>query len=592
MSSKDADLEEDSELVAHRASRVHAWLEPVLRNSAAAKQAYRFKDRLKPWTDIRSKVLARRNDPKRPQSNYQPCDVSDASGFRIVKLFNAEVPEALDQLLALLKTDLQPGDANGKLNSVMEIEFHTSRRLSDPLSIYQEVQSVVQKHGFTLKQPIADAGGNAASSYSSVHVVVECTASGVVCRSEIQLRSVFEEAWGEISHRLKYAPAKIARALGGGAASALDDEPSSDFLLHLDALKSLTDGCAQYADLINRELQRRVTGPADRKPTPLDPAGKSAALFTDYGEEMRKRVEQAYRARSEAVDAKPAARADAFRRAADQFREIVRTFPEPKSDDDSRLLDVLREELAYCNMFTKNAELRDQAEQTYRELVTKRPDRVSILLRLGQLRRDAGDYAEGKSLMERGLKVAAEQPDPDPDVRQQVNWVLRRDLAYVCWRLVDLDPGRSDAAALLDEAIKHSETSLEYVKNEDQRLNTLQNLLYYLVDVWNRLPAGQKELPATRGREVLNELRPKVDLENWGIEELDSVERAEFEFGDRARAKAAASVIIRKLAARTAAMREERNLSHARAFEALSHDERDMYLYAQDVLASGPLTER
>ncbi len=271
-------LKTECEFAVYRAGVVHSWLDPILRRSLAAERAYAFKGRTKTADDIFNKVQGRRNheDLAQRQPKYRPSDVTDASGFRIVKLFNAEVPQALNDLLSLLKTSLPGGKVDGRLkggglNGVREIEFHTSRRQDDPLSIYEQVKAVVEMHGLVLRPP------SKASSYSSVHVLLACeVGQDVGAWSEIQLRSVFEEAWSEISHRLKYAPAKLARALNSDPGT--EHEALSDLLLHLDALKSLTDGCAQYADLINRQLQSLATSSSK---TGAQPVGCDGKVFGD-----------------------------------------------------------------------------------------------------------------------------------------------------------------------------------------------------------------------------------------------------------------------------------------------------------------------
>lgn len=581
MSNTDDEFNQECEVAAHRATRIHEWLEPLLRTSPAATGVHSFKGRCKKWDEIRKKVVARRNDTKRPQRDYKVSDVTDASGFRLVNLFNAQVPESLDLLLALLKTNLPPGPAKGSVKQVKEIEFHTSRRLDDPLSIYAAVKSAVEKYGYTLES------SKAASSYSSVHVVLECQADGVTACCEIQLRSVFEEAWGEISHNLRYAQEKAALALGD---SAIKDPIPKEYWLHLDALKSLTDGCAQYADLINRHIQKVRAGPANRgvQTTPLDSNDRSAAVFSGYGEKLHNRVIAAYGLRSKAVAAdSPDARGSGFLKAAQAFQEVVDSFPKVETDEARRHLDVLREEIAYCGMFSGNADLKARAEITYRELCQTRPERVSVWLRLGQLRRDAEDYVEAKTLMEEGLRVCKKNTDPDQDVQRQANWLLRRDLAYVCWRLFDLNPGRPDAASLLADAITYSEESLAYVRTKMQGQNTWLNLLYYLVAQFE-LPGGQNDRSVKRAKEVLEELR-RVPLGSRSVEELDTIARAEMAVGDLGLAKLAARPIVQKLGERIAEIKRERNFSYTRAFDSLSHDERDMFLKAQQILAhEGP----
>lgn len=579
------ELIEECEALAYRASRIHAWLDPVLRDSPAAGRAYAFKDRLKTSDDIRNKVLGRRNheDLAQREPDYSPARVTDASGFRIVKLFNAEVPEALDQLLGLLKTSLPAGKLNGRLNDggVREIEFHTSRRLDDPLSIYPAVKAVVERHQFALKSPIAG------TSYSSVHVLVDCEVGteGKELRatSEIQLRSVFEEAWSEISHRLRYEPAKTARATG--AAPAPEDGSTSEVWLHLDALKSLTDGCAQYADLINRQIRgAAASGKDPDPPRPLDEAEKSASLFAGCGATVHQKVKDAYHQRTAASESKDATeRENAFLRAVEAFQAAIDVFPE---NGNALLRDVLREELAFCLMFSGYGDPRNKAEQIYRELMEKSPDRVSVLLRLGQLRRDAGAYVEAAALMEKGLATAQSKPDTDPEVARQTNWLLRRDLAYIYWRLSESDPAREGAAASLQRSVELSDQAIDFAKTEAQHLNTRLNLIYYLVDLCNKLPGEECGAYEAQARSVLEYLRPKVTPENRSLKELDSLERGEVLFGDKVRAKTWAGVISQAIGQQLTKIREERGASHGVAFDALSQDERDMYLFAQEVLAS------
>jgi ppGpp synthetase/RelA/SpoT-type nucleotidyltranferase len=575
-----SNLKDECDLVAYRAGRVHQWLEPLLRGSAAAEHAYSFKGRTKTSDDIRYKVLARLN---RGQEKFVAGNVTDASGFRIVKLFNAEVPEALDQLLALLKTTLGPGPLKGRLrgSGVREIEFHTSRRRDDPLSIYSDVQTVVAKHGFTLTD------GGKSSSYSSVHVLLDCEVGvapnhDVGC-SEIQLRSVFEEAWGEISHRLKYAPAKIAHALS--AQAEIPDGPLSDLLLNLDALKSITDGCAQYADLINRQMAHLASGQAEREPQPLDHAEASAAQFASFSPAVREAVQRAYNLRTSAARSRPEEQPQAFQKAAEAFHEAIEIFPEPTTENEREPGYRLREELAFCYMFSGNKELRNQAEKIYRELLIAWPGRVSVLLRLGQIRRDADDYAEASKLMEEGLSLADARPDPDPEVQRRISWLLRRDLAYIYWRITDIGASESDALALMQSATDLSKAALDYAKSDSQQLNTRLNLLYYMADLNKRVAADAREVLAAQATELLAYVRPKVDLDQWRSESLDSLARAEVEFGGFDRGVVAARVVAKRFGARIAEIVEERRCSRAVAFDSLTRDERDMFLYAQDLLA-------
>jgi hypothetical protein len=97
-------------------------------------------------------------------------------------------------------------------------------------------------------------------------------------------------------------------------------------------------------------------------------------------------------------------------------------------------------------------------------------------------------------LMEAGLAAEKAQRDLGrEEVAQQTSWILRRNLAYICWRLVDLDPARADAASLLRRAIELTEEAMRYAETESQHLNASLNLLDYLVELWKKLPASEKQ---------------------------------------------------------------------------------------------------
>ena len=339
--------------------------------------------------------------------------------------------------------------------------------------------------------------------------------------------------------------------------------------------------------MINRQLQSFSTLPADREPKPLDAATKSAAQFASCSKKIRDAVRQAYRLRTEALATEDGPnRALAFQRAADAFLAIVTDFPIPTTDEQERLRNVLREEVAFCYMFTKNAELRIRAEKIYRELLVAWPDRVSVMLRLGQLCRDAGEFAEARKLMESALALAEANPEEDADGQRQTNWVLRRDLAYIYWRLTDLDWSRDDALQLLRRAVEFSEAAIGYARGDNQLGNTRENLLYYLADIWKRFPSDRRKQDEMRGKELLTELRSKVDLEKSATEILDTLVRAEAAFGELQRSKAAAKVVNQRLREKIEIICRDKHCSHTVAFDSLSRDERDMYLNSQEVLAA------
>ena len=467
---------------AYSAGEVHDWLEPLL-SKMVRKERYTFKGRKKGMTGILSKVHARRNSG---DAEFGPHDVTDASGFRIVELLNREVPEALDLLLTKLNGPLEAGEVNGRLAAVREIEFHTSRPITDPLSIYRRVEGIVAKHGRVLKPPKPGRD----STYSSVHVLLDCeVGSGAsTCRacSEIQLRSVFEEAWSEISHRVRYAPTKAARAQLGG--SMEQNESLTDLFWHLDALKAITDGCAQYADVIDLQLSRLYAVNEKREVTAVDPAEQSASLFRKCGEALFAKAREAYRLRSQAQNDSVNRKA-LYQKAANLFRVLHESICElPEAQLFTDLNYRAEEEFAFCLMGA-GGESRVEAEIIYRRLHELMPSKPSIKLRLGQLRRDALDYEEARTLMREGLQVVGKE---EPFSKPLLDFLLRRDLAYIDWAMVDRDRKRPDALDLLYEATHLSEEAIEYAPDLERKLSAALNLLYYLCDIHDLSPDDQR----------------------------------------------------------------------------------------------------
>lgn len=589
---KDIQLDDECKRLAHDARSVHEWLKPILQQSAAAKGAYAVKDRLKPWHEIRQKVMAKRLDPdlKKRKPDYKPARVTDASGFRIVSLFNSDIPDALDKFLALLVTP-PPGPGRFSDPCVKQIIFYSSRRDGDPLSIKPEVERVVGEHKL---KGVYEIPEESASSYSSVHVIIETEiGSGddlVSAHSEIQLRSVFEEAWSEINHRLLYAPAKRARAATETDATPGTEARESDH--HLDALKSLTDGCAQYADLIKRQFLDSQPDPAKRAPKSVEPIKASLAAFQKCPRNVIAEIEKAFqlRAQAEEMPSEDPGRPGAFANAAEAIKAALDLLTNSVKGDSEKaaaerlgMQQILIEERAYCLMFTANSELLSQAEQLYRELLAQGREEVSVYFRLGQICRDEGHYDEAKVFLEEAVSRAEANPEANHPMS-----VIRRDLGYVCWRLFDLSPTKESMLHHLREAIQLTELAVDTASNETQLLSARNNLLYYHMDVLPWTEGTQKADLLEKITTGLEFFRSRWDVEHWTTLRLDTLLRAEHLVGDAEKARTIATDIIRRLHGRMAEISKSTTLPQSRIerLNLLSRDEQDMLLFAQEIAAT------
>jgi ppGpp synthetase/RelA/SpoT-type nucleotidyltranferase len=592
-------LQAECEVAAFRAQQVHQWLKPLLANSPAATSAYTFKDRLKPFHEIKAKVVGKRGheNPRLRKLNYSPRDVSDASGFRIVCLFNAEIPVALNNLFDLIAL---PGDRNAggrfERDAVREVIFYSSRRNDDPLSILDAVRMVVDEHRHTDVFDVPSAPeGQKGSSYSSVHVVVRAVieAPGVepiVASSEIQVRSVFEEAWGEINHRLLYAPRKRARSIG----NALDQDAEEKTLLaHLDALKSLTDGCAQYADLINTQLGMLRSAMDLPHPKIVDPPEEMLKPFAVVGERRRAVIQAAFdcKSKAEASNEVGPDREALFAEAAARFEEAIRALDSGAKHLErgvhERLSSILFEQLAYCYMYGGGSDRLGRAESLFELLLRGDLENVDVALRLAQIKRVKGDFVKAQQLMDDALTTVERQGESGK-FWPKLSLILR-DLAYVCWYLVRIDPRRSDAVVLLERAVELSKAALDSALSPAAELSTSLNLLYYYTDLYRHMALDpsrgeEKDRLLSQGGELLVAMRRNLDIESSSVEKLDTLLRGERTFGNPPeRVTELATLQLERLRGRIVE-KGGHPAGGLRNFQVLSDEEQDMYLYAQESL--------
>jgi ppGpp synthetase/RelA/SpoT-type nucleotidyltranferase len=589
----DAALRKESKEVAHDTAPVHAWVKSVLEDSLASRNAYAFKSRTKPFNEIVAKVQAKRNheDPAERHTDYGPSSLTDVSGFRIVSLFNDEIPTALGHLLDLLETLPTTADPRGTFlaDPVEEIILFSSRREGDALSIDAKVEEIVREHGLQSKLKIKPL------TYSSVHVIVRSRfavqgGAPLIAASEIQLRSVFEEAWSEINHRLNYGPAKRARARRRPASLPSDE---NRVLLHLDALKSLTDGCAQYADLVNRELIARQASRDTRLPQPTDSAEELVRSFRTSDPAIYRIVEQAFARRAEATAAARDASQNPelgssnhkrlFLDAARQFAEALQRVARDSGDAAHRTAheNVLQREVAFCYQFSGNAELRARAETIYEDLVNADPNNIDVLARLALIKRDEQDLSEARILMEDALDEEMQQaPSERPS---QIRWMLCRNLSVLYLQIFEDDRESSDAAELLAGAVDLAERARNAAPTDRQRVGTSLYLLYYLAVQHARADDDAKAAIVRRAESLLPlDLTAEVPLERWLPAKLDTLLHVEAAFGTKQRAKEIASMIVQRLKPGSG---KGSPWDPSEKLETLSAEDRNFYLFAVEVLA-------
>jgi ppGpp synthetase/RelA/SpoT-type nucleotidyltranferase len=288
-----------------RAMSLPDKIRPRLNESPIRANTYTINHRVKTTGKILEKVKRKRDEGR---SEYGVNRVSDIVGFRLVTLFSSEVIGVVAQLLDLIMHRPELGVSPFVKGKVMEILIFDNRPKEDPLSIVAAVRSAAIERGYKedlknqWEERILQVKTNK-TGYSSVHVVCYCETpalDGVVGSAgempvEIQVRTIFEDAWGEIDHKLKYKPTD-------GKGKSIDAE---GWRTHLIALKTISDGCVQYSEIIRRQslASRRAGEMIDTSYASIDTPVESLKRFSSYPEPVRAALKQAFELRDQAMGA-------------------------------------------------------------------------------------------------------------------------------------------------------------------------------------------------------------------------------------------------------------------------------------------------
>lgn len=296
MPSGDADLE-------LRAFRVHAPAAAALAEMLGAIQAaqmtqiYAVRSRIKPVSAIIEKCMRKRQDPAK--QNYEPEDVTDIVGIRFVTLFREDIIEVAKLLLRMIKHEDQSAHSPFLKGALKEKIVYTTASIGDPEAITSRLRAAFDSAGFPL---LENEVKQVETGYSSVHLVAQISSRTAgemqAVPIEVQIRTVFEDAWGEIDHKLRYASNR--QQVAAEKAFLESWQP------HLNVLKSFTDGCAQYAGIIkNHAIDAQNMSLEGYRPLkPVETVEDALQQIGEVSAELRGAINLAYARRKAATDAR------------------------------------------------------------------------------------------------------------------------------------------------------------------------------------------------------------------------------------------------------------------------------------------------
>jgi len=563
----------------------HGQVEPAFLESPLVDIAYAIKSRVKPKPKIYDKVLRKRKDPKKPRPDYEPRDVTDAFGIRVVTLFHRDIVDATQYILNMANHDEKVAHSPFVKRGVREVLILTSRPEGDPLSIGAEIQKVVAQagHADVCKPPQASETG-----YSSIHLILDVPVSFEVeinktqkdhpLPIEVQIRSVFEDAWGEVDHKLRYSENRKVDATR---------RASSPWQPHLNALKVYLDGCDQHADVIKTQAldvrsQERIV-PAY---IPFESIQSALQVCANLDDNFQIQLRSAYAARERLETAlTPIDKARAAIDMVERFEAIERDFHEilqSGTDESKELYFNVKMEEAFGALFTQRPDSFERAAQIYRKLRQDYPHPV-VLYRLGQIYYDRKQYDLARKYYEEAARLL--EKSANIPSRHWLRSGLPRAQALVGWRKSQMLPetirGQRERLRLFEKAFDYAKQAVDAAEaGSASEASARNSLLYYGVEylLACRTQKDRSKIAFETLKPTLNILAARLHLASTNeTRTLDTMCRAYRMFGEIGQAK--------KVAQRVEELIESLNTQG-------DPDEKEMLRYARETLGLGEHSQR
>jgi ppGpp synthetase/RelA/SpoT-type nucleotidyltranferase len=484
----------------------------ALRQTDLLGMCYAYKSRVK----SEEKLIEKKNRKLKEKNYYKLQDITDVIGIRFVTLFKFDMCKVFDKIIDIINHNNSLNPNPFKQNSIEEVIIYTANKLDD---IIYDIEKVAKAKNLS----IVIETKQSKEGYSSIHIVTRHNKEQHKLNTdlvsyyipiEIQIRTVFEDAWGEIDHKYGY----IVRS--GKDTGAPVENPES-VLRHLRILKKFADACAEYADAIYFEATTNKSGGVD-SPKVIS-VGADEELIEDFkalgvNQEDIERFVAARVLRLEAQDKENEKRGKGFSlflQAAEMFRELAKPFLETtivdNNEKDYLFYCYVKMNEAFCLLSLNQKETAIIALTIYDHLRRLYPDFTLVKMRLGQayganqeveqaisMLNEA--YNEIKLFEKNGCSFSNTLPKIDYDHMKKH---LPKVYGYELWRKAEqFDETNleslSNKAELIEKAFTLTTETLEYVGNDD--LNVHNNLLYYgimLTNLYKKLNKNSDTLVTT-----------------------------------------------------------------------------------------------
>lgn len=514
--------------------------------------AYAVKVRVKEDYKVVEKVLRKRKGGK---PEYSVSSLRDLVGLRIVTLYRLDALDILPVLFERIEAGPQDPDSVFSPKGIEEIIIYSTNPHGDAQDLPGRVEALCQAFGFAGRVEVTP------ENYTSIHIVVWCRGKYRTgyrdIPVEIQVRTALEDVWGEIDHGLKYKRETEGDGPDGAAAQRLELNQA-----HLNVMKTLIDGLAQYGDQIKLQMDgdKRIRAKASRRSErPVDRLDN----ILNLDENAKQIAHKAVTAAQDGIDGANGSgslRTARRRVAGDLIRaaDKVRGLGLPR-DHENEVLYVLEMERALL-LFDIGNELAGasgnatlvEASRIYSTMADLFPDRVAPLYRLARTLDELGDKPAARSKYQAAVDAL---PNSDLGKDHWLRSAAPRLLAFAIWEdaVQQLrsagSHGDEQALASILKAIDLTKEALQAAEGDPgEASKTRNNLVYYLLDY--RAYGGQQSDLDERGFDIAKLKDMVARLAENAAENAahwDTVSKAYGQLGEKGLALDAAKKVIELL---------------------------------------------
>lgn len=527
--------------------KLEANLIDFIKKSKMDELCYSYKSRVK--TQERLIEKTKRKKEKEDKPNYNLKDITDVLGIRFISLFRLKLPDIFEKMISLIQHNEAISPNPFSKGNIKEIIYYAVNPEHDEVA--EMIRRKARNLGVEHLLQISDS-----KDYTSIHIVAYAEDRVDIHTDyqlpvEIQMRTVFEDAWGEIDHRYGYV-LKSGKEIG---------EPvhNAEFVSnHLSALKKFTDACAEYADCIFKEAQNDASSALSYgrvisvKDDSIIKEFKKMKIDNELIEEYERNRNMRISAECKSTKQPKSI----YLNAAERFKELIEKTTQKQLETKNKpkykvFIFFSRMNEAACLLSTGLQESIHNALTIYTDLLGTYSEYPLLHFRLGQAYSRLGYFEESvnsfiscKKLINKKAKKAEKNTKFNFKYRSADIIHIKNHLPTIwgvqLWQKSQKEESLNGKLKYLNKAISKTE-ELKGTSYQENRTKMLNNVLYFKIEKSKVLSEFNKKTPKDLKTEITSILKKvertcKDDMCN-DLDYVDTLANGYFVTGNYQQAK-------------------------------------------------------